>query len=77
MPHRTTELLPDFLLGFFKAQHEEVRTAASISLGNLSIGNPDFFLQKVFALVDKSQFQEKYLYLNTIREIVIHNPKSL
>ena len=54
-----------------------MRTAASISLGNISIGNPDFFLQRVFALVDKSHYQEKYLYLNTIREIIIHNPNSL
>lgn len=46
-------------------------------MGNLSIGNPDFFLQRVFALVDKSHHQEKYLFLNTIREIIIHNPKSL
>ena len=67
----------DIISGLFKAQHEEVRTAASISLGNISIGNPDFFLQRVFALVDKSHVQEKYLYLNTIREIIIHNPKSL
>lgn len=38
----------------FKVHNEEVKTAASISLGNLSIGNPDFFLPKVFDLVDKS-----------------------
>lgn len=61
----------------FKVHNEEVKTAASISLGNLSIGNPDFFLPKVFDLVDKSNPQEKYLFLNTIREIIIHNPKCL
>jgi len=46
-------------------------------LGNISIGNADFFLQRVFALVDKSDPQEKYLFMNTIREIIIHNAKCL
>jgi hypothetical protein len=61
----------------FKAQDEAVRTAASVCLGNLSVGNPDFFLEKVFKLVDAAQSNEKYLFLNTIREIIIHNPKCL
>jgi hypothetical protein len=54
-----------------------VRTAASICLGNLSVGNPDFFLEKVFKLVDAAEHNEKYLFLNTIREIILHNPKCL
>ena len=61
----------------FKSQSEDVRTAASICLGNISIGNPDFFLQRVFALVDKSDANDKLLFLNTIREIIIHNSKCL
>ncbi len=61
----------------FKAQDDAIRTAASICLGNLSVGNPDFFLEKVFKLVDAAQHHEKYLFLNTIREIIIHNPKCL
>jgi hypothetical protein len=61
----------------FKAHDEAVRTAASVCLGNLSVGNPDFFLEKVFKLVDAAQSNEKYLFLNTIREIIIHNPKCL
>jgi hypothetical protein len=28
----------------FKSQNEEVKTAGSICLGNISVGNPDFFL---------------------------------
>jgi hypothetical protein len=28
-------------------------------------------------LVDAAQSNEKYLFLNTIREIIIHNPKCL
>ena len=41
------------------------------------MGNPDFFLSKVFKLVDGAQHHEKYLFLNTLREIIVHNPKCL
>jgi len=41
------------------------------------VGNPDFFLSKVFKLVDGAQHHEKYLFLNTLREIIVHNPKCL
>lgn len=61
----------------FGHQNEQVRQAASISLGNISIGNPEFFLQKVFALVDSSHDKQKYLFLNTVREIIITNAKCL
>lgn len=61
----------------FGHQNEQVRQAASISLGNISIGNPEFFLQKVFALVDSSHDKQKYLFLNTLREIIITNAKCL
>jgi hypothetical protein len=61
----------------FKVQDESIRTAASICLGNISVGNPDFFLEKVFKLVDAAEHHEKYLFLNTLREIIQHNPKCL
>ena len=61
----------------FKVLDEGVRTAASISLGNISVGNPDFFLPKVFTLIEAADPHDKYLFLNTIREIIIHNPKCL
>jgi cullin-associated NEDD8-dissociated protein 1 len=61
----------------FASTIEDVRTAGSICLGNISIGNTDYFLERVFALVDKSVHQEKYLFLNTIREIIIHNSRCL
>lgn len=54
-----------------------MRTAASICLGNLSVGNPEFFLEKVFRLVDAAEHHQKYLFLNTIREIIVHNPRCL
>jgi len=61
----------------FKSQNDEVRTAASICLGNVSVGNPGFFLDKVFEFVNGSKDDQKYLFLNTIREIIIHDPKCL
>lgn len=61
----------------FEHQNEEVRQAASISLGKLTIGNSAFFLDKVLALVRNSSAQQKYLFLNTIREIIIHNSECL
>ena len=61
----------------FKDQDEQTRIAASISIGNISVGNPDFFLGNVFNLVDAADSSQKYLFLNTIREIIIHNAKCL
>ena len=46
-------------------------------LGNVSVGNPGFFLDKVFALIVKSEDSHKYLFLNTIREIIINDSKCL
>jgi len=72
--------IPDIITkvsSLFKVADESTRTAASICLGNLSVGNPDFFLEKVFKLVDAAEHHEKYLFLNTIREIITHNPKCL
>lgn len=62
---------------FFKAEDEAVRTAASICLGNISVGSTDFFLEKVFKLVDAAEQNQKYLFLNTIREIILNNPRCL
>lgn len=39
----------------FKAPDESIRIAASISIGNISVGNPDFFLSKVFSLMDAAE----------------------
>ena len=40
-------------------------------MGNVSIGNPEFFLPQVFQLVNNSEEAQKNLFLNTIREIII------
>lgn len=67
----------DIVSHLFQIQNEDVKTAGSICLGNMSAGNANFFLQKVFVLVDQSKQNEKYLFLNTIREIITHNPLCL
>lgn len=38
----------------FGDQSDLVRQAAAIGLGTMSIGNTNFFLEKVFALIQKS-----------------------
>jgi cullin-associated NEDD8-dissociated protein 1 len=62
---------------YFSNANEEVRQAASISLGKITIGNPKFFLDKVFNLVTKSEAKQKYLFLNTIREIILNDSDCL
>ena len=61
----------------FVHPQEDVKFAASICMGNVSIGNPEYFLPKVFELVNNSQEAQKNLFLNTIREIIIVDSKCL
>lgn len=61
----------------FNHAQEDVKFAASICMGNVAIGNPEFFLPKVFELVNNSQEAQKNLFLNTIREIIIVDSKCL
>lgn len=65
------------LQDYFGSQNEQVRQAASISLGKITIGNPKFFLDKVFQLVTKSEAKQKYLFLNTLREIILNDSNCL
>lgn len=46
-------------------------------MGNVTIGNPNHFLDQVFNLVANSQDAQKYLFLNTIREIIIADSQCL
>lgn len=62
---------------YFNNTNEQVRQAASISLGKITIGNPKFFLDKVFTLVTKSETKQKYLFLNTLREIILYDSACL
>jgi hypothetical protein len=38
----------------FKAQDEDIGIAASVCLSNLSVGNAEFFLEKVFNFVESA-----------------------
>ena len=46
-----TQIL-DLILNNFQSREDDIRQASSVSLGNLTIGNPKFFLDKVFNLVN-------------------------
>ena len=46
-------------------------------LGGVVIGNPGFFIDKLFALVEESETKEKQFYLNAIRMIIVANPECL
>ena len=35
----------------FESQNDQIRQAAAISLGSVSIGNTDFFLEQVFNMI--------------------------
>ena len=61
----------------FNHPQEDVKFAASICMGNVTIGNPNHFLSLVFGLVKSSQETQKYLFLNTIREIIIADSQCL
>ena len=51
--------------------------AASFMLGGVVIGNPTFFIDKLFNFIEKSTSKEKQYYLNAIRMIIITNPECL
>lgn len=61
----------------FKSVNPDVRLSASVCLGNITIGNPHFFLQQVFQMIDQAEAKERYLFLHSIREITISKPECL
>lgn len=67
----------DCLSNLFAHQDDQVRQASAISLGGISIGNTEFFIPKVFNLINKSEQQQKYMYFNTIKEIILNKPDCL
>ena len=61
----------------FQSPANDVKQAASYMLGGVVIGNPLFFIDKLFTLIEKSSDKEKQYYLNTIRMIIMTNPECL
>lgn len=71
------KVLLDIVKKGFESENGDVRQAASICLGDCAIGNPKFFLVKVFEFVNNIDIRQRYLFLNTIREILIHKISSV
>lgn len=61
----------------FEHPDDQVRQASAIALGGISIGNTEYFIPQVFDLINKSQQQQKYMYFNTIKEIIVNKPGCL
>ena len=64
----------DTLQKMFNAADDEVRQAASFSIGNVSVGNLKFFLPVVMKLIAQNT---NYLILTSVREIVLYHAKDL
>jgi len=71
------KVLLDIVKKGFESENSDVRQAASICLGDCAIGNPKFFLVKVFEFVNNIDIRQRYLFLNTIREILVHKISSV
>jgi len=61
----------------FRNPDDQIRQAAAIALGSISIGNTEYFLEKVFKMIEKSAPHDKYMFLSTIREIIMNKPECL
>lgn len=61
----------------FSASTSEAQEAASIALGNITVGNPAHFLKDVLAKVKSGTPKVKQLLLNTLREIIMNDRKCL
>ena len=61
----------------FQNPNDQIRQAAAISLGSITIGNTGFFLEQVFQMIQQSQPQQKYMFLSTLREIINSKPECL
>ncbi len=61
--------LQKVLIGAFESSNEEVKSAASIALGNVAVGNLSKFLPFILNEV-KQQPKRQYLLLHSLREII-------
>ena len=55
----------------------EISQAAAIALGDITTQNPGFYLQKLFASINSSNDHRKFMYLQTLKEIIFNKPASL
>jgi HEAT repeat protein len=61
----------------FSSQDDQIRQAAAIALGSISIGNTSYFLEIVFNMIKNAGAHDKYMFLSTLREIIMNKPECL
>lgn len=59
------------------SHEEDVRIAASLSLGKMALGNTSHYIPEIIQLIKKSDAKSKFLYLNTIKEVIVNQPQAL
>ncbi|KAM0753363.1 TIP120-domain-containing protein [Meredithblackwellia eburnea MCA 4105] len=64
------------VLEHFSATSEDVRRAAALSAGNITVGNPASFLPTILQLIQADD-KKRYLALQALKEVIIHSPHEL
>jgi hypothetical protein len=55
------------------SDQEDVRQAASVALGKMALGKISHFLPIVMSAINNPKTGHRYLYLNSIREIILND----
>ena len=58
------------------APTEDIKAAASVCLGNITVGNPQKFIPEILALMD-AQPKFKYLLMVSMKEIIVNHSERL
>ena len=61
----------------FSSTNSNVKQAASISFGNIIVGNPQYFLSDLFKMIKGATGTQQVNFVRTILEVVKHAPKVL
>lgn len=75
----TIEALPTTIIGCFGASSEEVKGAASHSLGAVAVGNLNYYLPYILSEIE-AQPKRQYLLLHSLKELITslsQSPKGL
>lgn len=60
------------IIGCFNHSNEEVKSAASYALGNISLGNLEYYLPFVLKEIE-AQPKRQYLLLHSLKEVEVFN----
>jgi hypothetical protein len=63
------------VLACFESSNEDIKSAASIALGGIAVGNMEKFLPELLAEVD-AQPKRQYLLLGAMREVIVSQSRS-